>query len=292
MDYHPFELYHDPLENLPYLFTYKSEVDWKGTPGVGDILFGLNSVHMMVHMIRKRRPLAQMTMNVHWNHSKEYLHHFEDPETIAERAEYLHNFYHDKDAVRMNHIFDSKDEEIQEIRHRGLQRVEGPTVVLHGLPSWMFRKDAWSTQQQNNKVVFWRPLFNKDAPRGWKRTFGTTEWEKIIRILEKKGFELTELTYRTPVSEALYHIRTCRFCIFYQGMWHYIAKNLCKPTIVLGHNPILKVHDPQAIHFYRPEDKSNDLFKYLDKLPEILEHMDRRANSYKNFILGELNVKD
>lgn len=286
-----FELYHDPLKKHPYLFTYDNEVDWKGTPGVGDIMFGLNSVHMMVHLIRKRRPLAQMTMNVYWEHSEDYLHHFEDPETIIERAEYLHSFYHDKDSVKMNHIFNSEDLEIRKLRHRGFQRKSGPTAVLDGLPSWIFHKEVL-TDPVENKVVFWRPLFNKDLPRGWKRTFTDEHWERILHILELKGYNLIELTYRTPVREALYHMRTCRFCIFYDGMWHYMAKNLCKPTIALGHNGILEVHEPQGVHFHTPDKKENDLFKYLNKLPKILDHMDRRADRYKNFILDELNVEN
>jgi len=246
---------------------------------------------MMVHLIRKRRPLEQMTMNVYWEHSEDYLHHFEDPETIIERAEYLHSFYHDKDAVKMNHIFNSEDLATSKLRHRGFQRKSGPTAVLDGLPSWIFHKEVL-TDPVENKVVFWRPLFNKDLPRGWKRTFTDEHWERILHILELKGYNLVELTYRTPVREALYHMRTCRFCIFYDGMWHYMAKNLCKPTIALGHNGILEVHEPQGVHFHTPDKKENDLFKYLNKLPKILDHMDRRADRYKNFILDELNVEN
>jgi hypothetical protein len=286
-----FELYHDPLKNHPYLFTYDNEVDWKGTPGVGDIMFGLNAVHMMVHLIRKRRPLAQMTMNVYWEHSEDYLHHFEDPETIIERAEYLHSFYHDKDAVKMNHIFNSEDLEIRKLRHRGFQRKSGPTVVLNGILSWVFRKELL-TNPVENKVVFWRPLFNKDPAPLWKRSFTEKHWEKILNILESKGYNLVELTYRTPVREAMYHIQTCRFCIFYDGMWHYIARNLCKPSIALGDNKMINIHNPQSVLFHTPKDKKNDLFKYLNKLPNVLNHMDRRADRYKNFILDELNVEN
>ena len=287
-----FELYHEPLKNLAYLFPAEAnEVDWKGTPGVGDILFGLNAVHMMTHLMRKHRDVPYVTMNVYWEHDEQYLHHFEDPETIIERADYLHNFYYDKDAVRMNHLFNTDDKELQRIRHRGFQRRRSPTAVLEGLPSWVFRKDIWC-EPVENKVVFWRPLFNKDIPRGWKRIFTNDHWDKIIHLLEMKGFDLVELTYRTPVREALYHIRTCRFCILYDGMWQYIAKNLCKPVIALGDNSVIGVHNQQGVHFYRPDDPTNDLFAYLNKLPYILKHMDRRANRYKKFILRELSYED
>lgn len=287
-----FELYHDPLKKHPYLFPASTnEVDWKGTIGVGDILFGLNAVHMMTHLMRKRREVPYVTMNVYWEHDQNYLHHFEDPETIIERAEYLHNFYYDKDAVRMNHIFNSTDDEIVGLRHRGFQRLRSPLAVLDGIPSWSFRKDVF-VKPIENKVVFWRPLFNKDLPRGWKRTFTNDDWERIIHILEMKGFDLVELTYRTPVREALYHIRTCRFCIFYDGMWQYIAKNLFKPVIALGDSGIIEVHNAQGVHFYKPEDTDRDLYDYLNRLPGILKHMDRRADRYKKIILRELNYED
>lgn len=288
------ELYREPLKNISYLFpSNANEVDWKGTFGVGDILFGLNAVHMMTHLMRKRREVPFVTMNVHWTHGEDYLHHFEDPETIIERAEYLHNFYYDKDAVRMNHIFYSKDEELQRIRHRGFRRKKSPVAVLDALPSWVFRNDILkSSLPVENKVVFWRPLFNKDEPQGWKKVFTDDHWLEIIHLLEMKGYDLVELTYRTPVREAFYHIRTCRFCIFYDGMWQYIAKNLCKPVIALGDNSVIETHNSQGVHFRRPNDPENDLFSYLNKLPKILEHMDRRAGRYRRFMSRELDYEN
>lgn len=284
------ELFHDPYKKHPYLFTTGNEVDWKGTPGVGDILFGLNAVHMMVHMIRKRRELPYMNMNVYWNHDKDFLYHFEDPETIIERADYLHNFYYDKSSVRINHIFNSKDREIVKLRHRGFQRERGPTATLDGIPSWLFRKDVWCDKPNPNKVVFWRPLFNKEEPPTWKRAFTEEDWDKIISILQMNDFELVELTYRTPVREALYHIRTCRFCVFYDGMWQYIAKNLCKPVIALGASAIIEVHNPQGVHFNRPNQKHNDFYKYMQNIRKNLSHLDSRANRYKKFITNELEI--
>ena len=289
------ELYREPYKNKSYLFTTGSEVDWKGTTGVGDILFGLNAVHMMTHLIRKRRDLPQMTMNVHWEHDRDFFYHFEDPETIIERAEYLHNFYYDKDAVRMNHIFNSTDKEIQTLRYRGLRTKKSPTAVLDGLPSWPFRQDIWHDDLGSKKVVFWRPLFNKEIPSGkkkWKSSFTNDDWNKTLDILIRNGFSLTELTYRTPVSEALYHIRTCRFCIFYDGMWQYLARNLCKPAISLGNNSIIKVHSPQGVHFTKPNLKENDYYKYIRNITHNINHLDSRANRYRNFILNELELEN
>lgn len=285
-----FDLYHDPWKNHPYYLTDGNSVDWKGNIGVGDILFGLNAVHMLTHLARKKRPLEQMIMNVYWEHKEDHLHHFEDPETIIERCDYLHSFYHDVDAVKVNHIFEHRDEELWKIRHRGFQRVAGPTAVLDGIPSWMFRQDSWCDKPIDNKVVFWRPFSNAETAASWKRTFTEKDWERIIDTLKDKGFEPIELTYRTPVREVFYHIKHCRFAIFYDGMWQYVARNFMKPVISLGNASITQTHSPQGIFFQRGDDPKNCLWDYLDKLPDNLNHMDRRLNQYKNVILDELNV--
>ena len=287
------ELYHDPISHNPYWLKKDTlSVDWKGTPGVGDILFGMNAVHMLTNLAREKRDIPQMTMNVHWDHSRDYLYHFEDPETIIERADYLHNFYHDKDAVKVVHHFNSFDKELWSIRHRGFQRgvskkvkeKDGPWAVLDGIPNWKFRKDL-DTTAIPNKVCFWRPFSNAETPYGWKMAFKEKDWDRIIRILEDRGFEMVELTYRTPVREVLYHIRTCRFCIFYDGMWQYIAKNCMKPVITLGNSGITLVHSPQGVWFPKPNDPERDIWDYLSKMPRILEHLDSRLERYKTKLM-------
>lgn len=281
----------DPWKKHEYFLTRENEVRWKGTPGVGDILFGFNSVHMITHLGRKIRDIPQMTMHCHWDHGEDYFHHFEDPETIVERANYLHNFYFDKDAIKVVHHFDAYDKELWRVRHQGFRRQRSDTALLHGLPHWMYRPEV-RAKPIENKVVFWRPLFNRENPYSWKMVFSNRDWERIIHVLECHGFEMTELTYRTPVREAFYHINTARFCIFYDGMWQYIVKNLCKPAIALGDVPgLLEAHDPQAVHFHRPDDKENDIWKYLDRMPSNLSHLDRRAKRYQDFIEKELCLK-
>ena len=288
----PLEKYYDPWKKNSFLYTTDNVVDWRGTPGMGDVLFGLNAVHMLVHLARKKREIPFTTMNFYWRHDENYLHHYEDPETIIERANYLNNFYHDKDAVKIVHLFNTNDDEIEEIRHRGFRRVAGPTAVLDGIPCWMFRRDAWCDNPVENKFVFWRPLFNAEKAAAWKRAFSNADWERMIGILQRRGFNPVEITYRTPVREAFYHINTARFCIYYDGMWQYIAKNLCKPSIALGNSSIIDVHNPHAVRFYKPDENVDSIFKYIKSIHRNLGHIDKRANKYRKFILGELNVED
>ena len=279
-----YETYYDPLKKHPFYLTKENNVDWKGTFGVGDILFGLNTVHMLCHLAKR----DHLQLNVHWNHGKSYLHHYEDPETIIERCDYLHQFYYKKDQIKINHMFDAYDEELWGIRHRGFQRTKGPTSVLDGICNWIYDPKFWNSNPVENKVVFWRPLFNAEKPPRWKQSFSNEHWKRILDKLNNKGFNLVELTYRTPVREAFYHIHSCRFAIYYDGMWQYICKNLMKPVIVLGNSSIINVHNPQGVHFRHPYSKKNNIWEYLDRLPNNIKHMDSRVNRYKKVIMESL----
>ena len=78
-------------------------ITWRGTPGVGDFMWALNSAHNYCYQYNKK-----VTLEFHWEHEEDHLHHFEDPETIIERLEYMHNFYHRKDDVTVKHVYAQK----------------------------------------------------------------------------------------------------------------------------------------------------------------------------------------
>lgn len=280
--------FREPISQQPIFVNDDYEIDWRGTIGVGDILYGLNCAHSLSHL--HDHPIR---MNVYWTHGEDYLYHHEDPETIIERSNYLHNLYHCQSDVTVNHIFNSKDREIEKLRWRGFGHRSDPQRVL-SFHHWMFRKELWH-EGIPKKVVFWRPTFNREIPSGgkkWKMTFTVKEWERIIEFLTLKGYDLVELSYRTPVNEAVYHIRTSSFCIFYDGMWQYIARNFCKPVITLGGSGICQIHSPQGVWFKRPHDEGNDFWDYLYKLPKNEDHLRSRAVRYKNKLWDRLDVSD
>jgi hypothetical protein len=281
--------FREPISGQPIFVNENYEIDWRGTIGVGDILYGLNCAHQLAHMFN--HPIK---MNVFWTHGEDYNYHYEDPETIIERTHYLHNMYHRQSDVTLNHIYNSPtDHEIEKLRWRGFGHTRESQRVLQ-FHHWMFRKELWH-RGYSKKVVFWRPTFNREIPNGgkkWKMTFTVGEWERIIQFLELKGYNLVELGYRTPVNEAFYHIRTSSFCIFYDGMWQYIARNFCKPVITLGGSSICKVHSPQGVHFSKPHDEKNHFWDYLYRLPNNEKHLYRRANRYKKQLMDSINVSD
>ena len=77
-------------------------VTWRGTPGVGDFMWALNSVHL--HSWRTKTPID---LEMHWSHGEHHLHHFEDPETIIERMQYMHIFYDRKEDVKISHVINT-----------------------------------------------------------------------------------------------------------------------------------------------------------------------------------------
>ena len=278
-------------------------VTWRGTPGVGDFMWALNSCHRYAadHNVRK------INLELHWEHGEDYLHHFEDPETIIERCNYIHNFYHQQDRVEIHHIFNAdgryRDWKYADdvVNENGVNRVKA--VNAHGqknrfwfqsgyyndeqgspVPNndWIFRPDAF--QEYNpNRIVFWRPTWNAEKPRTWKRLFDNNDWEQLLIHFKAMGFELHELSYRTPASEAMYLISTARMVVCYDGIWHYVAKNFARPLAVISGEGVTKYHTPNALRL-NPETHYDDrnVWWWLEHTSDLLGHTKNKAVDYEN----------
>ena len=276
-------------------------VTWRGTPGVGDFMWALNSVHNYCYTNNKK-----VVLEFHWEHDEHHLHHFEDPETIIERLEYIHNFYHRKDDVTVKHVYAQKtrysdwkfsDDYIKEddgsVRIAAINRghknrfffESGAYSDRTGSPAplcdWIFREDVVDRTITKNKVVIWRPTFNAETPRTWKRTLTHEEWDDIISSMRQAGLHITELTYRTPVREAFYHLSTCRQVVCYDGMWHYIARNFSVPMIVLSGEGITNYHTPHCIKTDQLEDNPRNIYYWINNIPEMLGQSKRKAVDYE-----------
>lgn len=277
-------------------------VTWRGTPGVGDFMWALNACHRYA----ADQNVRKINLELHWEHGEDYLHHFEDPETIIERCDYIHDFYHDKDRVEVHHIYNAQGryrdwkfnddvvlESNGEKRIAAIMRKKARFWFESGhytdklgdrAPenNWIFRKDAF--QEYNPKrIVFWRPTWNAEQPRTWKRQFTNEDWDQLIRHFKALGFEMHELSYRTPASEAMYLISTARMVICYDGIWHYVAKNFARPLAVISSEGVTKYHTPNALRL-NPEahyDERN-VWWWLKHTSELLGHTKNKAVDYEN----------
>ena len=278
-------------------------VTWRGTPGVGDFMWALNSCHKYAadHNIRK------INLELHWEHGEDYLHHFEDPETIIERCDYIHNFYHQQERVEIHHIFNAngryRDWKYADdvVNENGVNRVKA--MNAHAQKNrfwfqsgyynddrgsrapdndWIFRQDAFQ-EYDPNRIVYWRPTWNAEKPRTWKRLFENDDWEQLIIHFKAMGFDMHELSYRTPASEAMYLISTARMVICYDGIWHYVAKNFARPLAVISAEGVTKYHTPNALRL-NPEAHYDDrnVWWWIEHTSDLLGHTKNKAVDYEN----------
>ena len=276
-------------------------ITWRGTPGVGDFMWALNCAHRYCYDNN-----TQVNLEFQWEHDEDYLHHFEEEETIIQRLEYIHNFYHRKDDVKVHHVFNARG------RYRDWKYTQDLVLQDNGRlrqvakqgnveknrywfesgaytdrkgdrppnSNWVFRRDCIRPYVKN-KVVIWRPLFNAEVPRLWKNYLTAEQWDDIIALLRRAGLNITELTYRTPVSEVMYHISTCRQVVCYDGMWHYIAKNFAKPMIVISAEGITTYHTSHALKASPKIEDKNNIFNLIQNIPEMLGTSKKKAVEYE-----------
>jgi hypothetical protein len=278
-------------------------VTWRGTPGVGDFMWALNSCHKYAadHNIRK------INLELHWEHGEDYYHHFEDPETIIERCNYIHNFYHQQERVEVHHIFNAHgryrdwkfdDDVVLETTgerriaaiHKHKARFYFQSGFYDDTPGsdipdndWIFRQDAFKDYDPN-RIVFWRPTWNAEKPRTWKRIFENDDWDKLIAHFESKGFNMHELSYRTPVSEAMHLISTSRMVICYDGIWHYVAKNFARPLAVISGEGVTKYHTSNALRMNPDRSKVTDgidAWWWIDHIEDLLRQTKRKSVEYE-----------
>ena len=111
-------------------------------------------------------------------------------------------------------------------------------------------------------------------------------------MLRGQGFNVVELTYRTPVSEAFYEISTCRLVLCYDGMWHYIARNFSIPMIVISKDGVTKYHTPHAITASGLKEDNYNIWWYLKDIAEFLGIPRKYAMEHKHRSKKYYEVRD
>ena len=249
-----------------------SEINWKTTPGIGDSMYGLNIAFMRAFVNQK-----PTTFRIHYYFPENYYHHFEDPETVSERTKYVLDRYMWKDIVHVEHVYDCPlGDKLYRKRYNGVKRIPKSEMYRH----WSFDPFI-ETVSMNKKIVIWSPIFNAETVmNGNKHCWNFDEWRRFISLLRDFDYKVVEIDYRTPISEAFYHIRTCECCISYEGMWHYIAKNFYKPHIVFSDAKITNWHTPGAIQL---RSKEFYIDTDLHKVDYYIEAAQEKAYAWKKY---------
>lgn len=194
--------------------------------------------------------------------------------------------------VDVNNIFNADTSFLNGALHSGIENKFGYRV-LHNINTWFFREQFLNVPVIDNLVVIWRTKWIDSKYPPFKDSYDSSYWDLIIPILEMKGFNVVEVTHRTPISEVFYLISRCKFIVAYNGMYHYLAKNMIKPMIVLGNSKIIRTHNPQAIHFYSPEkdDSPRTMLDYLLDIETNLPLMEFKANDVKRRLYPKIYGK-
>lgn len=245
-------------------------IRWKTTAGIGDSMYGLNIAFMRAFVNQK-----PTKFEINFYHDKEYAHHYEDPETVYDRFEYVRKRYMWPEMVHVKPVFNSTDTKLYKEFYQGITRRKNSELYRF----WSFDPTI-TTNPTPYKIVLWRPTFNAAQQlNGFKIPLLNHEWDRIIFALKSFGYEVVELCYRTPISEAMYHIRTCECCISYEGMWHYISKNFFKPHIVFSSSSITNWHTPHAVWI---KDNTFLIDKNLKEIEYLMEKATEQAYNYKH----------
>ena len=256
-----------------------SKIKWKTTVGIGDSMYAFNSAYMRAFVNQK-----PVKLELHHHFPKDHYFHYEDPESVDFRADYVLDRYIWKDIVNVEYVFSSEDYALYQKKYLGVRKPWSNYSTPY--KQWMF-DPTLDTTSISKKIVLWRPTFNSDQQlRLSKMCLLDHEWARLIDRLKDFGYDVVEIGYRTPVSEAMYHIRTCECCLSYEGMWHYITKNFFKPHIVIGEASITKWHTPAAIQI---KEKNFFIDTELKKITYYIEAAEEKAYNYKQYFLKFLN---
>lgn len=271
----------DPYLNIEW--TMKgSDILARGTPGAGDFMYTMSSAIYIANLLK-----TKINLIFYWDHDALYQHHFEDPESIFEKIDWFYARLHKNHLLSYEHVYDFQVKKMfgSDMTHN-IERTdtESGKNITKGLCSWKFKPHLYTHATLLKKVAVWRFKFNAETPNGWKIRYSNEDWDAAVDSVRSQGYDVIELDYRTPIREAFYHIQTSRFVMGYDGMWHYLARMLYKPTIITGDNNIVQMHDPQAMPFYSPAKDKNRKIGFHDFIADIDNNLHRLDANCKKYI--------
>ena len=219
-------------------------IRWKTTVGIGDSMYGLNIAYMRAFANQK-----PTKFQIHFFHPKDYVHHYEDPESVVERVEYIRSRYMWKDIVDVEYVFDSKDTALYKKFYEGITRRKNSELYRY----WALDPTI-NTTPQDNKITLWRPSGNmQQQMSNSKSLLLDSEWQRLIDRLQD-----------------------------------FMAKNLFKPHIVLSDSSITKWHTPAAVMLNKKRgfyiDRDMKKFEYY--IEAATERAENYKNVFFRFVNG------
>lgn len=213
-------------------------------------------------------------LEVHWNWDRDFYHSFDDHENIIDQVDYLYQFYHLKDSVRVNHIYNTRLKK-EDILRRGSKLRYGADPLDVDKSNWWVFNPELKLKPHVKKVVVWNSYGNAEPSP--KEILTRKEWTSLIDNLKSCGYTVVEVCYRTPIRELMYHINTASSCIGYSGLCYQIANNWCVPCMVITDRSMVNLYSPCVL-------------KVHDK--NVIDMVTRNYDTYGEEMLTEVNEKN
>ena len=261
------------------------KIQWRGTWGVGDVCMGLNVAHNYSWSNKD----CEVELEFHWNHDEDYKTRPDDPETIIERCAFLHDKYHQNDRVKVSHVFNTSlfhyaeedpytDKQKNKLRWIFPNDVRDKTLRGEEM-DWVYDKKYYREPQERKTYlgVYWTPQHNSERPRYWKRQLLPKDWEETKERFRAIS-NYVELNYQTPIKDVFDIIVECDWIFCYEGMWHYIARNLSKPIVIQSKEKITSVNTPQVKRLLNRTSYRNWIKSNKSKL--LIHGLQNRASTY------------
>lgn len=198
------------------------KITWRAGIGYGDFIAGLCYAHNCT--VKYNTPVE---ISFYWPDEPNTKFNRNDPDTLYAR------FYEILSRLKPANVNIKHEFGIGVPAAKARPRfVNAPDVdnPYHAL--WYPNKEY---DVQEKLVAIWTPRYNM-APIA-ERKFVPGNWNDLVEHLENSGYEVKEISYRTPIVEALDILERCEFGVGYHGMFHQLFNYLWKPSIILTPQP-------------------------------------------------------
>lgn len=241
-------------------------IEWRSNEGYGDYITGVNYAHSST--IKYQRPVK---INFHWPNPKDSLFSEKDFETIQYRFDETIKYLKPVDTLTIEHTYNSKPS------YRFINELEEFNPV-HGL--WYTKEKLDS---EHGLIAHWSSIHNATFPGHHKDPL-YNHWNELVKKLRSIGFRVEEITYRTPIKEAMEILTRCEFGLGYEGMVHQYFKFLWKPSIIASQRVSLAhLLCPTSCIVTEPKKiLKHDIYDFVKDSKKRLKKYKDRHHKYMN----------
>lgn len=254
-------------------------IEWRSKEGYGDFITGMCYAHSSV--LKYQRPVR---IRFHWPNPYRFLLSEKDKEPIIDRFNHILSYMRPVEGLTIEHEYSSSPpwrfiNELEEFN------------PLHGL--WYPKE---TPPVENKLVVFWSSRHNLVFP-GYHKDPLYDHWDTVVGNLKNDGYNVVEVTYRTPIAEVMKLITTCEFGVGYEGMIHQLFKFTWRPIVIASQRVKLsRLLAPQGVIITKPEPLLyDDIRKYVkesqDNIDRLLVKHQRYINDVQDPTLHKLYNK-